>query len=362
MNLLRRMSEHDYEQVLFALDDPSGLKAIIAIHDTTLGPAMGGVRFKAYADEEEALADVLQLSRAMTMKASAAGLNLGGGQAVVMADPAVGKSEALLRAFGRQIQSLSGRLFVAEDLGTSVEDMETIQHETDYVAGLRKSRGGSGEPSLKAAYGVIRGMGACLKKAFGEAGLRGRTIAIQGIGAVGREIARQAAEEGARLIVADRDPRRIDDLKKHFDVQIVNPETIIEAECDVFCPCALGGVLNEKTIPRLRAKIVAGAANNQLADEQSGKMLFERGVIYAPDFVVNAGGLINVAEELTGYDENMATLRVGKLYQRIEAILQLSEERKIPTHLAAQQVALERLELMRKVRRTHVPASCGRGA
>ncbi|HNV71624.1 MAG TPA: Glu/Leu/Phe/Val dehydrogenase dimerization domain-containing protein [Candidatus Ozemobacteraceae bacterium] len=355
MNLLDRMSEHDYEQVLFALDDPSGLKAIIAIHDTTLGPAMGGVRFKAYATEEEALKDVLQLSRAMTLKASAAGLNLGGGQAVILADSAAGKSEALLRAFGRQIQALSGRLFVAEDLGTTVEDMETIQQETEYVAGLRKSRGGSGEPSLKAAYGVIRGIGACLLHVHGDPGLRGRVLAIQGVGAVGREIARQASEEGARVIVADKDPRRIDDLKKHFEVQVVSPDHILETECDVFCPCALGGVLSETTVPRLRAKIVAGAANNQLVDENAGKLLFERGIIYAPDFVISAGGLINVAEELTGYDENLATLRVGKLYQRIEAILKVSEERKIPTHLAAAQMALERLELMRKVRRTYVP-------
>jgi leucine dehydrogenase len=356
MSILERMTACDSEQILFAYDEISGLKALIAIHDTTLGPAMGGLRLHPYASEDEALDDVLRLSKAMTFKAAAAGLNLGGGSAVILCDPHTGKTEELLRGFGRQVESLGGRFFIAQDAGTTVEDMETISQETSYVAGLRKSRGGSGDPAQKAAFGVLRGMQACLAAVFGESHLRNRTVAIQGLGAVGLELARLVGEEGARLIASDIDPRRIEKARQFLDLEAVTPEQILSTPCDVLSPCAMGGIFDQKTIPTLQARIIAGSANNQLASDDMGNALHARGIVYAPDFVVNAGGLINVAEELTGYDESTASIKIGKLYKSLETILRISRERGIPTHVAAHEMALERIRVIREVRRTYLPA------
>ncbi|NLI75494.1 MAG: Glu/Leu/Phe/Val dehydrogenase [Candidatus Riflebacteria bacterium] len=356
MNLLERLAEMDGEQVVFCHDALAGLRGLIAIHDTTLGPAMGGLRIHPYPSEEEALEDALRLSRAMTMKASAAGLNLGGGCAVVICDLRQGKSEALLRAFGRQVEGLGGRFTIAEDAGTTVEDMETIAQETRYVVGLNKRRGGSGDPALKAALGVFHGIQACLEAVFGDRGLRNRRVAIQGVGAVGLELARLLGEEGAALVVADTDSRRIDKVRTFLQAEVVAPEKISGVDCDVFSPCALGGVLTEAAVAGLRARIVAGSANNQLESERVGDLLHARGITYAPDFVINAGGLINAAEELQGYDETTANAKIGKLFQTIQTILRLAREKSIPSHVAANQWAQDRIRVIRDVRRTFLPA------
>jgi len=356
MNVLERMSHDDFEQVMFCHDETAGLRAIIAIHDTTLGPAVGGLRMHPYSSEADALDDLVRLSRAMTLKAAAAGLDLGGGCAVVLGDPRKDKSEALLRSFGRHLECLSGRLYVAEDVGTNVEDMETISQETRYVAGLRKSRGGSGDPATKAAAGIKRGISACLAAAFEDSGLRGRRIAIQGVGAVGSELARLLAEEGARVFVADRDPARLDKLMAFVDVEKVPADKLLTLDCDVLAPCALGGIITEELVPSLQCRIIAGSANNQLENERVEQLLYDRGIIYAPDFVINAGGLINVAEELSGYDENTANLKIGKLYQSIEHILQIARERSITSVAAARELAMQRIRLIREVRRTYLPS------
>lgn len=356
MNLLDTMSRLDAEQVLFCHDEIAGMRGIVAIHDTTLGPAMGGLRIHHYESEDAALQDALRLSQAMTMKAAAAGLNLGGGCAVLICDSPIGKSEALLRAFGRQVEGLGGRFFIAEDVGTTVDDMELIAQETRFVVGLNKRRGGSGDPAQKAAMGVFRGIQACLQEVFGDGALRNRRVAIQGVGAVGLELARLLGEEGAALIVADPDSRRLDKLRTHLQAEVVAPEKIFGVDCDVFSPCALGGILNEATIGALKAKIVAGAANNQLESEQAGDRLHARGIIYAPDYVINAGGLINAAEELGGYDETTANHKINGLFQTIQTILRLSRQKGIPTHVAANEWALERIRTIRDVRRNFLPA------
>ncbi|MFZ2958105.1 MAG: Glu/Leu/Phe/Val dehydrogenase dimerization domain-containing protein [Candidatus Ozemobacteraceae bacterium] len=359
MKVFECMVRDDFEEVVFCADEVSGLRGILAIHDTTLGPAMGGLRVLSYKSEEAALEDVLRLSRAMTMKASAAGLNLGGGGGVIIADPRSGKNEALLRAFGRRLQGLGGRLYLAEDAGTNVDDMETLSQETGFVAGLGKSRGGSGNPALKGAFGVLRGMQACLKTAFGDHNLRDRRVAIQGVGAVGHELARLLTDEGARVFAADVDPVRVEKVSKLAGVEIVSPDNILQSDCDIFAPCAMGGILTSVSIGHLKARIIAGCANNQLADESVGELLFAKNILYAPDFLINAGGLINAAEELTGYDEASVNLKIGKLFGRIESVIEVSKTRRIPTHVAARALAVERIKILREVRRTWLPR--GRG-
>lgn len=356
MNLLDTMTRLDAEQVLFCHDEIAGLRGIVAIHDTTLGPAMGGLRIQPYESEDAALQDALRLSQAMTMKAAAAGLNLGGGCAVLICETHQGKSEALLRAFGRQVEGLGGRFFIAEDVGTTVDDMEVIAQETRFVVGLNKRRGGSGDPAQKAAMGVFRGIQACLQEVYGDSALRNRRVAIQGVGAVGLELARLLGEEGAALIVADPDSRRIEKLRTHLQAEVVAPDQIFAVECDVFAPCALGGILTPATIDRLKAKIVAGAANNQLENDQAGDRLHARGIIYAPDFVINAGGLINAAEELGGYDETTANHKINNLFHTIQTILRLSRQKGIPTHVAANELALDRIRTIRDIRRNFLPA------
>jgi leucine dehydrogenase len=356
MSVLMRMAEGDFEQLLYCHGEVSGVRAIIGIHDTTLGPAIGGLRVHPYANEAEALEDVLRISESMTLKASAAGLNHGGGCAVLICDPREGKNEGLLRAFGRHVESLCGRFIVGQDAGTTVEDMETISQETRFVSGLRKSRGGSGDPAEKAASGVLRGIQACLEFTCGDGALPDRTIAIQGLGAVGLELARLAVEEGARVIATDKDPRRIEKAQTFLTLEVVSPEKLLETPCDVLAPCALGGIITAELVPRLKTRIIAGAANNQLETQHVGDLLHEAGIVYAPDFVINAGGLINVAEELRGYDETTANLKIGKLGRSIETILHRSKERNIPTQQAAREMAMERIQRIREVRRTFLPS------
>jgi leucine dehydrogenase len=354
MGLFEKMETHGYEQVVFCYDRPSKLKAIIAIHDTTLGPALGGCRMWPYESEEAALTDVLRLSRAMTLKAAAAGLNLGGGKAVIIGDSRKEKSEILFRAFGRMVESLHGRYITAEDVGTNVWDMDYISTETRFVTGLVTSKGGSGDPSPFTALGCFQGIRACLKEVYENNSLEGRTVAIQGAGAVGYHLAKYIHEDGGNVVVADINKEAVQRVVDEFGAKAVEPDAIYDVPCDVFAPCALGAVINDRTIPRLKCKIVAGSANNQLEEDRHGEELARKGILYAPDFVINAGGLINVYEELERYNPERAKQKVSQLYDAIRQIVSTSKRKQIPTYVAAQQVAEERMRLLREVHRTYI--------
>jgi leucine dehydrogenase len=352
MSIFARMEEMDHEQIVFFSDPGSRLRAIVAIHDTTLGPALGGCRFWPYKNEEEALVDVLRLSRAMTYKAAAAGLNLGGGKAVIIGDPRAIKSEELFRAYGSFIEGLGGRYITAEDVGTSVEDMEYVRMETRNVVGISRALGGSGDPSVVTAFGVMRGMEACLQFRFGSADFAGRTVAIQGLGHVGGELASLLSKAGAKLVVTDIDEKRVQQVAQQLGATAVSPDEIYGVECDIFAPCALGGSISDKTISRLRCPIVAGAANNQLGDEQAhGDQLQKLGILYAPDFVINAGGLINVANEIQGYNREKALNEARGIYDILLRILQMAEEQSIPTYVAANQFAESRIAAIGRIKR-----------
>jgi leucine dehydrogenase len=353
--ILDRMMEDDFEQIMYCHDPVVGLQAMVGIHDTTLGPAMGGVRMREYVTEEEALQDLLRLSRAMTMKSALAELDLGGGAAIIFGDPDERKTEGLFRSFGRFVESLGGRIFIAEDLGTNEEDMELIGLETRYVSGIGKIRGGSGNPSVKAAYGVFLGIKAACEECFGEASLRGHTVAVQGLGSLGGELVRLLIEDGARLVVADRKMELVERLQAKYDVVAAPPERIFEMECDIFSPCALGGILNERTIPTIKAKIIAGGANNQLANDDAANLLLQRGITYVPDFVINSGGLTNAAEELLGYNESMADKKVAKIFSSVKGLLTTARLQGVPAHHLACIRAMARINQVREVQKTYVP-------
>jgi len=355
MEVFKGMQQYDYEQVVFCYDEDAGLKAIIAIHDTTLGPALGGLRMWPYATEEEAITDVLRLARGMTYKAAAAGLNLGGGKSVIMGDPKRDKTEALFRAFGRFVQSLGGRYITAEDVGTSVEDMDYIHMETDYVTGVSVAYGSSGDPSPATAFGCWRGMKAATKEAFGTENLAGLTVAIQGVGHVGYHLARHLHDEAARLVVCDINEEAVARVRAEFGAEVVDPAEICDVKCDIFAPCALGAVLNSDTIPRLKCRVVAGCANNQLLSEADGDALTERGILYAPDYVINAGGLINVADELEGYDRDRAYKKVAGIYDNVARVIAISKRDEVPTYRAADLMAEERIRLIGKQKAFHLP-------
>jgi leucine dehydrogenase len=344
------LQAEDYEQIVFCQDQASGLKAIIAIHDTTLGPALGGLRMWNYASEEEALTDVLRLAKGMTYKNAAAGLNLGGGKAVIIGNAKTDKSEALFRAFGRYVQSLSGRYITAEDVNTSVADMDFIHMETDYVTGVSPAFGSSGNPSPVTAYGVYRGMKAAAKWKFGSDSLAGKTVAVQGVGNVAYNLCRHLHEEGAHLVVTDINEEALKRAETDFGATVVKPDEIYAVDCDIFAPCALGAIINDKTIPLLKAQIVAGAANNQLAEDRHGDVLEERGILYAPDFVINAGGVINVADELEGYNRERAMKKVELIYDNMQRVFEIAERDGVPTHVAAEKMAEERIQMMSRSR------------
>ncbi|MCL6597964.1 MAG: leucine dehydrogenase [Alicyclobacillus macrosporangiidus] len=354
MDLFSYLERHDYEQVVFCHDRAAGLKAIIAIHDTTLGPALGGCRMWTYASEEEALVDALRLARGMTYKAAAAGLNLGGGKTVVIGDPKTDKSEALFRALGRYIQSLGGRYITAEDVGTNVHDMDLIHLETEYVTGVSQAYGSSGNPSPMTALGVFRGLQATAKTVYGSDDVAGRTVAIQGLGSVGWALAELLHRHGAKLVVTDINPDALRRAQAELGARVVAPAEIFSVDCDIFSPCALGAVLNDDTIPRLRCQAVAGSANNQLAEDRHGDMLHERGILYAPDYVINAGGLINVADELEGYHPERARQKVERIYDIMLNLYDLSQREGIPSHRAADRMAEARIAQMRQVRSTFI--------
>ncbi|MEQ6376504.1 branched-chain amino acid dehydrogenase [Bacillaceae bacterium S4-13-58] len=351
MEIFKYMEKYDYEQLLFCQDEQSGLKAIIAIHDTTLGPALGGTRYWTYGSEAEAIEDALRLAKGMTYKNAAAGLNLGGGKTVIMADPKKGKNEAMFRAFGRFIQGLNGRYITAEDVGTTEQDMDIIHEETDYVTGISKEFGSSGNPSPVTAYGVYRGMKAAAKDAFGTDSLEGKVIAVQGVGHVAYSLCSHLHKEGAKLIVTDINKSAVQRVVEDFGAQAVEVDEIYGVDCDIYSPCALGATINDETIPQLKAKVIAGAANNQLKDTKHGDIIHELGISYAPDYVINAGGVINVADELYGYNRERAMKRVETIYDNVARVFEIAKRDNIPTYVAADRMAEERIEGMQRSRR-----------
>jgi leucine dehydrogenase len=350
MEIFKKMEEHDYEQLIFCQDKNSGLKAIICIHDTTLGPALGGTRMWNYATEEEAIEDAIRLGRGMTYKNAAAGLNLGGGKTVIIGDPLKDKNEEMFRAFGRFIQGLGGRYITAEDVGTTVADMDLIREETDYVTGVSPAFGSSGNPSPVTAYGVYTGMKAAALEAFGDDSLAGKTIAVQGVGNVAYTLCKHLHEEGAKLIVTDINQESVDRAVNDFGATAVAPNEIYSQEADIFAPCAMGAIINDETIPQLKVKLVAGAANNQLKEARHGDELEARGIVYTPDFVINSGGVINVADELYGYNQERAMKRVETIYDSISKIFEISKRDNVPSYIAADRMAEERIERVRNSR------------
>lgn len=350
LTVLGRMGEHDHEEVLFCHDRATGLKAIIAVHDTTLGPALGGTRMWPYATEAEALNDVLRLSRGMTYKSALAGLDLGGGKAVIIGDARTQKTEALFRRFGRFVDSLNGRYITAEDVGMSTTEMVNIRKETKYVAGLPEEMGGSGDPSPVTAFGVFCGIKAAAKTAYGADRLSGRKVAVQGAGNVGRHLVGHLIKDGATVYLTDIHDDKLAAIKaEHPAVNIVKPDAILALDVDIYSPCALGAVVNNDTLRTLKCSVIAGAANNQLADESvHGPALMEKGILYAPDYLINAGGIINCSWERRGYDRKAAMAQTENIYNTALAIFKRSQEEKIPTYLAANQAAEQRVRSMRQ--------------
>ncbi len=344
MEIFKYMETYDYEQLVICQDKQSGLKAIICIHDTTLGPALGGTRMWTYETEEAAIEDALRLAKGMTYKNSAAGLNLGGGKTVIIGDPRTDKNEEMFRAFGRYIQGLNGRYITAEDVGTTVADMDLIRQETEFVTGVSPAFGSSGNPSPVTAYGVYRGMKAAAKEAFGTDSLEGKVVAVQGVGNVAYNLCKHLHEEGAQLIVTDIHKEAVQRAVDDFGAKAVDPDDIYSVECDIYAPCALGATVNDETISQLKAKVIAGAANNQLKDTKHGDAIHEMGIAYAPDYVINAGGVINVADELYGYNHNRAMKKVETIYDNIARVFEISKRDAIPTYMAADRLAEERIE------------------
>ena len=351
MSLFDTMAELGHEQLVICSEPSAGYKGIIAIHNTTLGPALGGTRFWNYASDDEAIIDALRLARGMTYKAAVAGLNLGGGKSVIIGDNKTKKREAILRAHGRFVESLRGRYITAEDVGTSVDDMEWIRMETQYVTGIY---GGSGDPSPVTAFGTYRGIKAAAKAKYGDASLEGKTVAVQGLGHVGSYLCGMLHEEGAQLVVTDIDKDRVAAAKESFGAKTVAPDEIYDQKAEVFAPCALGAVINDQTLPRLEFDIVAGAANNVLAEPRHGDELHRKGILYAPDYVINAGGLINVYGELNGWSAERAKRKAGEIYETLIQLFELADQEGIPTWVAADRLAERRIEQIGQISRTWV--------
>lgn len=349
-----QMLSRGHEQVVYVADAPSGLRAIIAVHSTALGPSLGGVRFWHYANEDDALVDVLRLSEAMSLKASISGLDQGGGKAVVLVDaPDAPHTDPMLRALGRAINELGGRYLAAEDVGATQRDMDVIAQETPWVTGVDPANGGSGDPSPLTALGVLAGMRAVAQELDGAASVAGWRVAVQGAGHVGAQLVADLIDAGAQVVLADIDQDRAAHVAADHGAEVVGPDEILEVECDVLAPCALGAVLNTDTIPRLRCRAVCGAANNQLADEGSDDALLDAGILYAPDFVVNAGGIINIAEEFVGYSRARAEERVARIEQTTASVLDRAQtERRAPGRVATD-MARERIERDGDGRRWH---------
>ena len=348
-----------HEQVVFGNDPETGLRCIIAIYSTALGPALGGTRFYPYASEEAALIDVLRLSKGMAYKAACAGLDLGGGKAVIIGDPATDKSEALLRSYGRIVESLGGRYVTACDVGTYTADLAIVGRETRWATGTDVVEGGSGDSSVLTAYGTHLGIKACLEHLFGTPDVAGRHVAIQGIGKVGMKLAEHLAAEGARLTVADVNDAATTLCAERFGAEVVSNDKIHAVDADVYSPNALGGVVNDETLPEMQCRIVAGAANNQLLEDRHAEALRDAGILYAPDYVINAGGVIQVGDELhpDGYSAERARVRTEQIGKRLLEIFGIAEEQGVPTEAAAEMVAEQRMASVGRLRGFWLPRS-----
>ena len=340
--ILVQLTKMGHEQVLFCNDAKTGLKAIIAVHNTVLGPALGGTRMWKYDNEADALHDVLRLSRGMTYKNSISGLDLGGGKAVIIGDARTMKSEALFRRFGKFVNGLAGKYITAEDVGISPDDMVHVSKETNHVVGLP---GKSGDPSPVTAYGVYMGMKACAKMQFGTDSLNGKTVAVQGVGHVGQYLVKHLAAEGAKIFITDIHEETLKKVAETYGASVVAPQEIYDVPMDIYAPCALGATVNDDTLARLSCSIISGAANNQLADEQKhGLSVMEKGILYAPDYAINAGVVINCFSEVSGLSLEWSHQKAGEIYQTIYQILERSKNEVIPTYQIANRMAEERIE------------------
>ncbi|MEW7279552.1 Glu/Leu/Phe/Val dehydrogenase [Aquimarina sp. 2201CG1-2-11] len=344
-----QLSFDDHEQVVFCQDKDTGLKAIIGVHNTILGPALGGTRMYDYATEWDALNDVLRLSRGMTYKAAITGLNLGGGKAVIMGDPKKIKTPELMRRFGRFVDSLGGKYYTAEDVGMETSDMDTVREVTPYVTGISESKGGAGNPSPVTAHGVYMGMKAATRFTYGNDTLDGKRILIQGIGHVGEELVRLTSEEGAKVIISDINEERLEVVSAKYGVDIYKGDDLYAEAADIYAPCALGATINDETVHKLQVKIIAGAANNQLANENvHGAMLQKRGIVYAPDFLINAGGIINVFAEIEGYGREQILTKTANIYDTTLDILNKAKATNVTTNEAAISIAEDRVASRKK--------------
>jgi leucine dehydrogenase len=356
--LFETLTQTGHEQVVFCHNKDAGLKAIIAIHNTVLGPALGGLRMWPYKTEDEALNDVLRLSRCMTYKNAVAGLNVGGGKAVIIGDPAKDKSEALFRTFGRFVDSLGGRYITSEDVGIDVNDMEWVFRETEFATGVHQVHGGSGDPSPFTAFGVLQGLMATLKRTFGNEDVGKYSYAVQGCGHVGMELIKLLREQNAKVFVTDINKELVHRAVDELGCTAVGIDEIYDVDADVYSPCALGGTLNEKTIDRIKAKAICGSASNQLATDAIGDELRKRGVTYAPDYAVNAGGVMNISLEIDGYNRERAMRMMRTIYHNLSRIFQIADHERIPTYKAANRMAEERIGAIGKIK---LPTMGGKG-
>lgn len=343
MKVFERIKAEGFEQVVFCHDKNVGLKAIIAIHDSTLGPGTGGCRMYSYISEDAALEDVLRLSKGMTYKASISGLKLGGAKAVIIGDPKTQKTPQLLKRFAEFVESLGGRYITAKDVGMTGEDLTLIRETTKHVLGIEGMPNSSGDPSPLTAWGVYNGMKACAKHVYGDPSLKGKRIAVQGLGYVSYYLLEHLSKEGAEIVAADVDTAAVARAQKKYELQIVAPDKILSQDCDILSPNALGAVINRDSIRDIKAKIIAGAANNQLATDEDGFELRKKGIVYAPDYAINAGGLINIYHELGGYNSARAYDHVTGIYRTIEEILNRADKESLPPHRIADSIAEERV-------------------
>jgi leucine dehydrogenase len=347
------METYDYENLLLCQDKALNFKAIIALHDTTLGPATGGCRMWQYEGEMDAIEDALRLARGMTYKYAAAGVNLGGGKAVIIGDPYRKDREPIFRALGKFINRLGGKYITGEDVGTTLNDMEYIRMETEYVVTLPTYLGGAGDIAPMTAFGVIRAMQACCKRVYGSDSLEGKTVTVQGLGAVGHNVVGQLQELGVKMVVTDIDSQKVEAMVEKYGVDRVAPEAIYDVECDVFCPCALGAIVNDDTLARLKCRVICGSANNQLREERHGELLDQKGMVYAPDYIANAGGTIYDTDRLgiAGVSHERGKEKVSRIYQNMERVFEIADRDKMPTYLAADRMAEERIREIAEVKK-----------
>ncbi len=348
------MEKYDYENLLFCQDKALDFKAVIAIHDTTLGPATGGCRmWNQYAGEMEAVEDALRLARGMTYKYAAAGVNLGGGKAVIIGDPQRKDREPVFRALGKFINRLGGRYITGEDVGTTLTDMEYIRMETEHVVTLPRYLGGAGDIAPMTALGTLRAMQACCNRVYGSDSLKNKRVAVQGLGAVGHNVVEQLQAEGAQMVVTDIDPAKVAAVVSRNGTEQVEPEAIYDVDCDIFCPCALGKVINDETLNRLKCKIICGSANNQLAEERHGELLEQKEMVYAPDYITNAGGTIYDTDRLGvgGVSHERGRAKVSRIYENMVRVFEIAERDQIPTYLAADRMAEERIRQIAEVKK-----------